>query len=85
MSAVANLDRLVQRSQQLMLANRDRAEQSSTGDLRTGSRTYVFERAGRPCRRCGTTIRTEEFGPSGQERRSYWCPRCQPLRLNGGE
>ena len=37
----------------------------------------LFERPGQPCRRCGTTIRTEEFGPAGQERRSYWCPRCQ--------
>ncbi len=45
-----------------------------------GRRTYVFERPGQPCRRCGTRIQTEEFGPPGQERRSYWCPRCQPAR-----
>ena len=43
-----------------------------------GKRAYVFERQGEPCRRCGTPIRMEEFGPLGQERRSYWCPRCQP-------
>ena len=76
---VANLRRMVQRGQQLLYANRWRFEQSTTGDLRPSRRTYVFERPGQPCRRCGTPIETEEFGPQGQERRSYWCPRCQPL------
>ena len=74
----ANLRRVVQRGQQLLLANRWRPEQSTTGDLRPGRRAYVFERPGQPCRRCGTPIQTEEFGPAGQERRSYWCPHCQP-------
>ena len=77
-SAVPDLQRVVQRAQQLMLANRARPEQSTTGDLRQGRRAYVFERNGQPCRRCHTPIRSEEFGPSGQERRSYWCPHCQP-------
>ena len=77
---VPDVPRLVHRARQLLLANRTRAEQSTTGDLRTGRRAYVFERPGQPCRRCGTAIRTEEFGPPGQERRSYWCPRCQPAR-----
>ena len=77
---VGNLRRVVQRGQQLLYANRWRTEQSTTGDLRPNRRTYVFERPGQPCRRCGTAIRTEEFGPLGQERRSYWCPRCQPER-----
>jgi endonuclease VIII len=75
---VVNLRRLVQRAQQLLYANRWRLEQVTTGDLRNGRRAYVFERAGQPCRRCGAPILTEEFGPPGQERRSYWCPRCQP-------
>lgn len=77
---VGNLRRVVQRGQQLLYANRWRVEQSTTGDLRAGRRAYVFERPGQPCRRCGTPIRTEEFGTVGQERRSYWCPRCQPQR-----
>ena len=77
---VGNLRRVVQRGQQLIFANRWRAEQSTTGDLRSNRRAYVFERPGQPCRRCGTAIKTEEFGPTGQERRSYWCPRCQPQR-----
>ena len=76
--AVADLDRLVHRAHQLLAANRARWEQSSTGDLRPDRRSFVFERVSRPCRRCGTQIQTEEFGLAGQERRSYWCPRCQP-------
>ncbi len=75
---VVDLGRLVDRAQWLIMANRDRPEQSSTGDLRSGGRSYVYGRAGQPCRRCRTMIRTEEFGPPGQDRRSYWCPNCQP-------
>jgi endonuclease VIII len=75
---VGNLRRVIARGQQLLYANRWRVEQSTTGDLRADRRAYVFERPGLPCRRCGAPIRTEEFGPRGQERRSYWCPRCQP-------
>jgi endonuclease-8 len=75
---VADLARLVDRAQRLIMVNRDRPEQSSTGDLRSGARSYVYGRAGQPCRRCRTMIRTEEFGPPGQDRRSYWCPTCQP-------
>jgi formamidopyrimidine-DNA glycosylase len=33
----------------------------------------AYGRAGRPCRRCGTTIRREPF----MNRSSYFCPRCQ--------
>ncbi len=75
---VGNLRRLVQRGRQLLYANRWRLEQTTTGDLRNGRRTYVFDRAQQPCRRCGTSIRVEEFGPPLQQRRSFWCPRCQP-------
>ncbi|HEU5486832.1 MAG TPA: DNA-formamidopyrimidine glycosylase family protein [Microlunatus sp.] len=82
--AVSGLPRMVQRAKLLLDANKERAQQSTTGDLRSGRRTYVFERPGQPCRRCGGPIRTEEFGPTGQERRSYWCPRCQPLSSTGG-
>lgn len=36
----------------------------------------VYRRAGRPCPRCGETIRSRARGDSA--RVSYWCPRCQP-------
>ncbi len=75
---VPRLARLVARGRLLLFANRWRTEQSTTGDLRPGRSRYVFERPGQACRRCRASILTEEFGPVGQERRSYWCPRCQP-------
>jgi endonuclease-8 len=36
----------------------------------------VHGRAGRPCRRCGTPIRS--FGQGDANRTAYWCPTCQP-------
>ncbi len=39
------------------------------------SRTLVYERAGRPCRRCGTSIRAR--GQGDDNRTTYWCPSCQ--------
>ena len=34
---------------------------------------YVYERAGAPCRRCGTSIRQRTQG----QRSTYWCSTCQ--------
>jgi endonuclease VIII len=36
---------------------------------------WVFERAGLPCRRCGTLIRAR--GQGDDNRTTYWCPQCQ--------
>jgi len=36
---------------------------------------WVFERHGRPCRRCGTIIRAR--GQGDDNRTTYWCPSCQ--------
>ena len=77
--AVTSLERVVARAKMLLEANKNHHDQSTTGDRRLGSH-WVFERPGQDCRRCGTRIETEEFGPLGVERRSYWCPHCQPLR-----
>jgi endonuclease-8 len=38
----------------------------------------VFERAGLPCRVCGTTIRRGRVGDPPRDRVTYWCPVCQP-------
>lgn len=35
---------------------------------------YVYERTGKPCRRCGTPIRQFTQG----QRSTYFCPTCQP-------
>jgi endonuclease-8 len=77
---VTDLPRVVGLAHRLLRANVERGsyDQVTTGNTRRGERHWVFERARLPCRRCGTTIRSEEFGPPGQERPSYWCPNCQP-------
>jgi endonuclease VIII len=62
----------------LLLRNADRPEQSTTGELGRGRQHWVFERGGKPCRRCGTRIRTAEQGDGIYARIAYWCPRCQP-------
>lgn len=36
----------------------------------------VYRRAGRPCPRCGTPIRSR--GQGDANRTTYWCPVCQP-------
>jgi endonuclease-8 len=38
-------------------------------------RRYVYGRAGKPCRKCGTAIRVQAQGPHA--RLTYWCPSCQ--------
>lgn len=48
--------------------------------VQTGAREYepwVYIRGGRPCRRCGTKIRTKKQGVDA--RSTYWCPKCQPV------
>jgi len=36
---------------------------------------WVYDRTGRPCRRCGTPIESAMLG--NPARRAYWCPACQ--------
>ena len=44
----------------------------------TGDRPrHVYRRSGRPCPRCGSSIRVEHQG-ADLPRLSFWCPRCQP-------
>ena len=76
-SDVPDLPGLVDSARRLMMANRGRIEQSTTGSLRRGETHWVFERQGRPCRRCGTTIASAEQGEAPYQRLSYWCPHCQ--------
>jgi endonuclease-8 len=64
----------------LIRANATRDVRSSTGDLRPGRTSYVFGRAGRACRRCGTRIRMEHQGTGPTARAAWWCPSCQPRR-----
>lgn len=55
------------------------AYQVTTGSSRPGEDHWVAGRRGRPCRRCGTTIRmVEAVDGDPANRVTWWCPRCQP-------
>lgn len=92
----ATVGRLADRARALLLANRDSAARVTTGPAGGGApsagppgaswarrgRHWVYGRAGRPCRRCGTPIRALRHGDL--PRTTYWCPRCQePGAANG--
>jgi endonuclease-8 len=77
---VPDLAGLVRRAARLLQSNKNHWQQSTTGSLRRGEAHWVFERPGRPCRRCGTRIASahqSEPGRETQARICYWCPHCQ--------
>lgn len=49
---------------------------TSPRELKRGDRLYVYKRAGDPCRRCATPIRSAD----ADGRNVWWCPSCQPVR-----
>jgi endonuclease-8 len=68
----------VDRAHRLLTANKGHPAQVTTGNPRRGAENWVYGRAGQPCRRCGTAVRSAEQGDPPRQRLSYWCPRCQP-------
>jgi endonuclease-8 len=72
-----DLERVVTKAYALLDQARHHAVQSSTGNRRKGEEHYVHARSGRPCRRCGTTVRVAMIGPPGRERTMFYCPGCQ--------
>jgi endonuclease-8 len=62
---------LVATAGRLLQANLGRADRTTVpGGL------AVYGRRGRPCRRCGTAVRSRHAGEGA--RVVYWCPTCQP-------
>jgi endonuclease-8 len=76
--AVPDLEDLVELARRLLDANRARYSQVTTGVDQRGREHWVYGRAGRPCRRCGTLIERADQGPGPYDRITFWCPRCQP-------
>jgi endonuclease-8 len=69
---------LLELAHRVILANRDRVERSTTGDLRQGRMTWVHGREHKPCLRCGTPIRQGALGDTElTERQTFYCPHCQ--------
>ncbi|MCC7042518.1 MAG: Fpg/Nei family DNA glycosylase [Acidobacteria bacterium] len=56
------------------VAGGSRAGRVTTGRLNPDEKVWVYGRAGEPCFRCGTPIRS---GSETGGRRTYWCPTCQ--------
>ena len=77
--AVTDLAAIAELARRLLDANKNRIGQVTTGSGRRGEETWVYGRRGRPCRRCGTPIRSE----GQQDRVTFWCPSCQP-RITAG-
>jgi endonuclease-8 len=65
---------LARRARALMMPNAARSSRSTTGY--PGRGTWVYERGGKPCRRCGIAIVQAWVGEPA--RITYWCPTCQP-------
>ncbi len=71
---VADLGSVADLAKRLLEANKERYGRVTTGSLRRGEEHWVYGRRGRPCRRCGTPIRSA----GQQDRITFWCPSCQP-------
>jgi formamidopyrimidine-DNA glycosylase len=71
---IADLGAMAELARRLLDANKERIGQVTTGDWRPGEQTWVYGRSGRPCRRCGTPVRSG----GQQDRVPVWCPSCQP-------
>ncbi|MGP4027693.1 DNA-formamidopyrimidine glycosylase family protein [Actinomadura sp. 3N407] len=74
---VPDLPALVELAHRLLDANKERHGHITTGDRGRGREHWVYGRAGRPCRRCGTRIERAGQPSQGGERVTFWCPRCQ--------
>ncbi len=74
-------ERLVRTAARLLRVNGDGPRRTTTGRDVDGMRLWVYRRTGRPCRRCGTTVRSTILGEL--PRRLWWCPECQATGAGG--
>ncbi|MGX1854631.1 DNA glycosylase [Streptomyces sp. NBC_01456] len=65
-------------AKKLLEANKRRPARTTTPSARPDRRLWVYGRAGRPCLRCGTAVRSADQDPTAEDRVTYWCPACQP-------
>ncbi|MDQ4503032.1 DNA-formamidopyrimidine glycosylase family protein [Sinomonas sp. ASV322] len=88
-SAVKDLPGLVAMAHRLLDVNRSRAARNTTGGYGPRGDSWVYGRAGQPCRRCRTRIEHATLGEPAEsgpdtwpveqrERDIYYCPSCQP-------
>ncbi len=82
---VPDLPKMVGLAKRLLEANKDRTGRSTTGGPARGdAASWVYGLAGKPCKRCGSTIKhgtlADPSQPTHAARDIYWCPHCQPAR-----
>ncbi len=68
----------VQLARRMMRHSLEHPGQITTGDIRRGMTHWVYGRAERPCRRCGTPVAFRDATGEPYARETWWCPRCQP-------
>jgi endonuclease-8 len=76
--AEVDLPALLATARRLLLRGATQASPITTGNPRRGLDTWVHGRSGRPCQRCGSTVRVAPIGPVLKERPAFYCARCQP-------
>ena len=74
----AELRAAMRTARRLLQANARGGARVTTGSQVRGQGLWVYGRAGRPCRRCGTPVQIRRQGELA--RLTYWCSRCQPAR-----
>ncbi len=77
--AVPDLGRMVRRAKQILEANKERVQQTTTGDLRRGRQLWVYGRGRQPCHRCGTRVESSMLGAPPRDRITSWCATCQSV------
>lgn len=73
-----DLAAFVRLAKRMMTHSLDHPGQVTTGDTRRGHTHWVYGRAERPCRRCGTPVGFRDATGAPYARETWWCPRCQP-------
>ena len=73
---VGSLRAALTTARRMLRANVRGGRRVTTGVDAPGRSLWVYGRADRPCRRCGTLVAGRRQGEQG--RMTYWCPRCQP-------
>jgi endonuclease-8 len=72
----ARVDELDDETVRRLIATAHRLLRASVDMVPGRSTMWVYRRAGRPCRRCGTLIRSAPLD-TAIARTTYWCPSCQ--------
>ena len=69
----------VRLARRMMQHSLEHPGQVTTGDTRRGMTHWVYGRAERPCRRCGTPVLfRDSVTGTPYSRETWWCPSCQP-------